>query len=79
MRIGYVETYLSVCEIESDIVLEIQLLEGTIAPELGNIVVTVSTSDLTTLGELSYNTLCTHGRSPVNNIKYENCSIMQDR
>ena len=54
MRIGYAETSLSVSETESDIVLEIQLLEGTIAPELGNIVVTVSTSDQTTSGELFY-------------------------
>ena len=49
MRIGFVETYLTVSEAES-ITLEIQLLEGTIAPELGNIVVTVSTSDQTALG-----------------------------
>ena len=76
VRIGYVGTSLSVCETESDIVLEIQLLEGTIAPELGNIVVTVSTSDQTALGDLSYNTLCTHGTSPVNSINME---IMQDR
>ena len=61
MRIGYVETSLSVCETESDIVLEIQLLEGTIAPKCGNIVVTVSTSDQTALGWLSYYTLCAHG------------------
>ena len=61
MRIGYVETSFSVCETESDIVLEIQLLEGTIAPKCGNIVVTVSTSDQTASGWLSNNTLCTHG------------------
>ena len=54
MRIGYAETSLSVSETESDIVLEIQLLEGTIAPELGNIVVTVSTNDQTASGELFY-------------------------
>ena len=65
MRIGYVETSLSVCETESDIVLVIQLLEGTIAPKCGNIVVTVSTSDQTALGWLSNNTLCTHGTYPM--------------
>ena len=54
MRIGYAETSLSVSETESDIVLEIQLLEGTITPELGNIVMTVSTSDQTASGELFY-------------------------
>ena len=53
MRIGYVETSFSVCETESDIVLGIQLLEGTIALKCGNIVVTVSTSDQTALGWLS--------------------------
>ena len=51
MRIAFVETYLSVFENKSDITLELQLLEGTIAPELGNIVVTVSTSDQTAIGE----------------------------
>ena len=65
VRIGYVETSFSVCETEPDIVLEIQLLEGTIAPKCGNIVVTVSTSDQTALGWLSNNTLCTHSTYPV--------------
>ena len=51
VRIGYVQTSLSVSESESNILLEMQLLEGTIALELGNIVVTVSTSDQTALGE----------------------------
>ena len=50
MRIGFVETYLTVSEAESGITLSIQLLEGTIAPELGNVIVTVSTSDQTALG-----------------------------
>ena len=45
VHIGYIDTNLSVYENASDILLEVQLLEGTIAPELGNIVVTVSTDD----------------------------------
>ena len=63
MRIGYVETYLTVSETESDVLLEVQLLEGTIAPELGNIVVTVSTSDQTASGAWDFEntfTLCMH-------------------
>ena len=77
MRIGYVETSFSVCETESDIVLEIQLLEGTIAPKCGNVVVTVSTSDRTALGWLSNNTLCTHGPSPVIALLCKNFSCTQ--
>ena len=50
VRIGYVDTNLSVYENASDIILEVQLLEGTIAPELGNIIVTVSTDDRTASG-----------------------------
>ena len=50
VRIGYVETDLSVSESESDISLEVKLLEGTIAHEVGSIVVTVSTGDLTASG-----------------------------
>ena len=55
VRIGFVETYLSVYETESDILLEIQLLEGIIAPELGNIVVTVSTGVQTASGSTLQN------------------------
>ena len=50
VRIGFSEIYLSVFENKSDITLELQLLEGTIAPELGNIVMSVSTSDQTAIG-----------------------------
>ena len=50
VRIGYVDTNLSVYENASDILLEVRLLEGTIFPELGNIVVTVSTDDQTASG-----------------------------
>ena len=50
MHIGYVETHLSVSESESDISLAIELMEGIIAPELGSIVVAVSTQDLTASG-----------------------------
>ena len=51
VRIGYVQTSFSVSESESDILLEIQLLEGFITPELGDVVVTVTTSDLTATGK----------------------------
>lgn len=63
VRIGYAQTSLSVSESESDILLEIQLLEGTIAPELGNIVVTVSTSDQTALGGSLNILLCECGHT----------------
>ena len=74
MRIGYAETSLSVSETESAIVLEIQLLEGTIAPELGNIVVTVSTSDQTASGELFY--ILSTKVCSVNILGYSTCSYM---
>ena len=50
VHIGYIETHLSVSESESDISLAIELMEGIIAPELGSIVVAVSTQDLTASG-----------------------------
>ena len=52
MRIGFAETNLLVSTTEIGILLEIQMLEGSIEPELGDIVVTASVSYLTDLGWL---------------------------
>ena len=59
VRIGYVETSFSVCETEPDIVLEIQLLEGTIAPKCGNIVVS-NVSTLTRQLCMAFRTTSVH-------------------
>ena len=50
MVIGFVQTSLTVSETDGSVTLEIRLMEGVIAPQLGDIVVTASSSDQTATG-----------------------------
>ena len=52
VRIGFTQTAHTVSEVESGVPLTLRVLEGAIAPELGDILVTVSTNDNTASGEL---------------------------
>ena len=52
MRIGFVKAYYLGSDSDSSVLLDIQLLDGTIAPELGNIPVTVSFNFITDSGEI---------------------------
>ena len=54
MVIGFVETPLTVSETASGVVLEIQVLEGSIAPDLGSVVVTATSRDGSASGEPVY-------------------------
>lgn len=54
MVIGFEETEFEVMESDSGVSLELALLEGTIAPELDDIIVTVSTADRTATGKSAY-------------------------
>ena len=53
--IGFVQTSLTVSETDGSVTLEIRLMEGVIAPQLGDIVVTASSSDRTATGIASCN------------------------
>lgn len=53
MRIGFVDTEFEEPETVSGVSLELALLEGEIVPQLGNIIVTVSTDDRTATGRLT--------------------------
>ena len=64
MRIGFVEAYYSESGDEPFVLLDIQLLDGTIAPELGNIAVAVSINFITDSGG-PQNTFCCHGHTHV--------------
>ena len=50
MVIGFVQTPLTVPETETGVTLEIRLMDGVIAPQLGNIIVTASSRDDTATG-----------------------------
>ena len=56
--IGFVQTEFEVMESDSGVGLELALLEGTIAPELDDIIVTVSTADRTATGKSVYTLTC---------------------
>ena len=62
MRIGFVKAYYLGSDSESSVLLDIQLLDGTIAPELGNIPVTVS-FDIATDSGGPQNAFCCHGHT----------------
>ena len=51
VRIGFVETEFTVPESDTGISVQLQVLEGFLAPELGDIVVTAATSDQSASGE----------------------------
>lgn len=51
VRIGFVVTEFEVMESESGVSLELALMEGTIADELDDIIVSVSTEDRTATGK----------------------------
>ena len=53
MRIGFVQTALTVSEADSGVGLEVRVLEGVLSPQLGNVPVTVSTNDVSASGELT--------------------------
>ena len=51
VRIGFVETAYEVSETDGGVSVDLRLLEGFLAPELGDIIVGVDTNDITASGE----------------------------
>ena len=51
VRIGFVETAYAVSETDGGVSVDLRLLEGFLAPELGDIIVGVDTNDITASGE----------------------------
>ena len=58
--IGFAQTEVTVPETDAGLGLDLQVLEGVIAPELGDIVVRVDTQDRTATGELTSHTAHSH-------------------
>ena len=54
VRIGFTQTTQTVSEADSGVPITLRVLEGVIAPELGNLQVTVSTADVTATGQRYY-------------------------
>ena len=52
VRIGFTQTTNTVSEADTGVALTLRVLEGTIAPQQGDIRVTVSTADVTATGQL---------------------------